>query len=150
MPFPEPPNPDYASAVRASFAMQGFMRTIGASLTLVEPGAVHIDLPFAAQLTQHDGLIHAGVIASLADNACGYAALSLAPSGCNVLAVEFKINLLSPARAPRFQARGRVIRSGRTLTIAQADVFGVTETQSAEDSQLVATMVETVFVKNAG
>src|SRR5262249_38843384 len=103
--------------IRYSFARQGLMSTLNASLTFVAPGEIHIDMPFAAHLTQQDGYIHGGVITSLADNACGYAALSLAPAGSNVLAVEFKVNLLTPARAPHFQARGRVLRRGRTLTV---------------------------------
>jgi uncharacterized protein (TIGR00369 family) len=91
------------------------------------------------------GYVHAGVITSLADNACGYAVLSLAPADCDVLAVEFKINFLAPARAPSFSAHARVIRRGRTLTVAHADVFGV----GTSGQELIATMIETVFVKCA-
>jgi uncharacterized protein (TIGR00369 family) len=138
-----PSNPNYASLIEASFLRQGLMATLNASLSHVAPGEVYIDMPFGQHLTQQNGYIHAGAITSLADNACGYAALSLAPPGCNVLAVEFKINLLAPARAPHFQARGRVLRHGRTLTVAQADVFGI----GAGDAELIATMLQTVFVK---
>jgi uncharacterized protein (TIGR00369 family) len=138
-----PSNPNYASLIQESFLKQGLMATLNASLAHVAPGEIHIDMPFGQHLTQQNGFIHAGAITSLADNACGYAALSLAPPGCDVLAVEFKINLLAPARAPHFQARGRVLRRGRTLTVAQADVFGV----EAGEAELIATMLQTVFVR---
>jgi uncharacterized protein (TIGR00369 family) len=141
----EPVNPDFTSVIRESFARQGLMTTLGASLTLIAPGQVHIGMPFAAHLTQQNGYIHAGAITSIADNACGYATLSLLPAGWDILAAEFKINLLAPARAPRFEARARIIRSGRTLTIAQADVFGITE----DVDELVATMLQSVFIKRA-
>jgi len=138
-----PVNPNYAALIEESFFKQGLMATLNATLAHVGPGEIHIDMPFGDHLTQQNGYIHAGAITSLADNACGYAALSLAPPGCNVLAVEFKINLLAPARAPRFQARGRVLRHGRTLSVAQADVFGM----EAGKAELIATMLQTVFVK---
>jgi uncharacterized protein (TIGR00369 family) len=141
----EPTNPNYVSLIKESFSRHGLTATLGASLALISPGEIHIDMPFAKHLTQQNGYIHAGVITSLADNACGYAALSLAPIGCDVLAVEFKINLLAPARAPHFQARARVVRRGRTLTIVRADVFGV----NVSEHELIATMMHTVFVKRA-
>lgn len=140
-----PTNPNYASAIEESFRRQGLTQTLNASLSFIGPGEVHISMPFAAHLTQQNGFIHAGVITSLADNACGYAALSLAPGDCDVLAVEFKINLLEPARAANFVARARVLRRGRTLTIAQADVFGM----NPSGHELIATMIETVFVRPA-
>jgi uncharacterized protein (TIGR00369 family) len=137
-------NPDFAANVHESFARHGMNATIGASLTAVEAGRVHIRLPFSPQLTQQNGYLHAGAIATIADNACGYAALSLAPAGTDVVAAEFKVNLLAPARAAMFEARARVLRPGRTLTVVQADVFGI----EGDTQELVATMIETVFVKN--
>jgi uncharacterized protein (TIGR00369 family) len=121
------------------------MTTLGASLSHVAPGEV--DLAFAARpdLVQQNGFVHAGVLAAIADSACGYAAFSLAPAGCDVLAVEFKINLLAPARAPRFVARGRVLRAGRTLTACRADVFGIDD-GGAET--LVAAMQSTIIVRS--
>jgi len=121
------------------------MTTLGASLSHVAPGEV--DLAFAARpdLVQQNGFVHAGVLAAIADSACGYAAFSLAPAGCDVLAVEFKINLLAPARAPRFVARGRVLRAGRTLTACRADVFGIDD-DGAE--VLVAAMQATIIVRS--
>jgi uncharacterized protein (TIGR00369 family) len=108
--------------VRASFARQTFMRTLGAALTRVAPGEVEITLPFREDLLQQSGFMHAGTIASIADTACGYAALSTMPAGAEVLSVEFKMNLLAPARGDAFVARARVVRSGRTLTVCSADV----------------------------
>jgi len=120
------------------------MTLLGATLSHVAPGEV--DLAFAARpdLVQQNGFLHAGVLAAIADSACGYAAFTLGPAGCDVLAVEFKINLLAPARAPRFVARGRVLRAGRTLTACRADVFGIAD-DGAET--LVAAMQSTIIVR---
>lgn len=121
------------------------MTTLGATLLHVAPGEV--DLGFAARpdLTQQNGFVHAGALAAVADSANGYAAFTLAAPGTDVLAVEFKINLLAPARAPRFVARGRVIRAGRMLTVCRADVFGVPADGGVE--ALVATMLSTIIVR---
>src|SRR5436190_23045429 len=108
----EPQDPEFRARVTTSFSRQAFMGTIGASLELVEPGEVHIALPFSAHLSQQHGYLHAGATAAIADSANGYAALTLAPADAEVLAVEFKINLMAPASAGRFLARGRVLRSG--------------------------------------
>jgi uncharacterized protein (TIGR00369 family) len=118
-------DPDYAERVRRSFAAQAFMATLGARLERVAPGEVVIALPFRADLTQQHGFLHAGVTAALADSACGYAALTLMEPGAAVLSVEFKINLLAPARGERFEASARVIRPGRTLMICSAEVRAV-------------------------
>src|SRR5206468_4704225 len=104
---PEPQDPEFRARVTTSFSRQAFMGTIGASLELVEPGEVHIALPFSKQLAQQHGYLHAGATTAIADSANGYAALTLAPPEAEVLAVEFKINLMAPASAPRFLARGR-------------------------------------------
>ena len=138
-------NPNFAASVRESFARQPMMTSLGARLTTVEPGRVHIAMMFSAAFTQQNGFMHAGAIASLADSACGYAAFTLAPAGSDVLAVEFKINLLAPARAPEFEARARVIRSGRTLTTCLADVWGLDEGREL----LVATMMSTIIVRHS-
>lgn len=98
------------------------MRTVGARLVSVEPGHVVIEWAFDSNLTQQHGFLHAGVVAAVADSACGYAALSLMPAGVAVLSVEFKINLMKPAAGERFQAVGKVIRAGRTLTVCGAEV----------------------------
>lgn len=138
-----PANPDFEAVVRESFARQTFMAALGATLHAVAPGRIAIEAPFRAEHAQQNGFLHAGVLTSIADSACGYAALTLAPAGCDVLAVEFKINLLRPAVAPRFVARAEVLRAGRTLTVARADVFGLRD----EGEELVAAMMSTVIAR---
>lgn len=130
--------------VRENFDRQGFNATLNARLHYVEPGEVHVEVPYSAQLTQQNGFLHAGVIASIADNACGYAAMSAAPSGHNPLAVEFKVNLLSPARGDRFIARARVLRRGRTLSVIRADVFAISDGRE----EIIATMLETAILRS--
>ena len=98
------------------------MRTVGARLVSVEEGHVVIEWPFSSNLTQQHGFLHAGVVAAVADSACGYAALSLMPRGVAVLTVEFKVNLMRPAAGEHFRAVGKVIRAGRTLSVCGADV----------------------------
>lgn len=137
-----PPDPNYEQRVRDSFARQNVMSTIGASLLYVRPGEVGIDLPFSPALGQQNGYVHAGVITTIADSACGYAALTMAPQGVDVLSVEFKVNLLSPAIGDRLQARGKVIRAGRTITVCSADVFGLT----GDSEKHVATMLATIII----
>jgi uncharacterized protein (TIGR00369 family) len=140
-------DPAYESRVRASFDKQRFMATIGARLVRVAPGEVDIEVAMRDDLVQQHGFLHAGVLASAADSACGYAALSLMPAGAAVLSIEFKINLLAPAAGERMVARGRVLRAGRTITVCQGDV-----TAYAGDSEkLVASMVATMMtVENRG
>ena len=138
-----PRNAEFESAVRESFARQTLMATLGASIARLEPGAVDLRLPYSPALCQQNGYLHAGAIASVADSANGYAAYTLAPSNTDVLAVEFKINLLEPARGSHFVACGRVIRAGRTLTICQADVFA----HDGARQVLIATMLSTIIVR---
>src|SRR5882762_11363531 len=120
-----PLNPSFAEEVAASFAQQPIMNLIGARLSLVEPGVVEITLPYRADLAQQHGYLHAGVVTTIADSACGYAAFTLMPADSNVLSVEFKVNLLRPAQGETFVARAEVIKAGRTLTVVRADVFGI-------------------------
>jgi uncharacterized protein (TIGR00369 family) len=143
MAFP-PGNPAFEAVVRDSFDRQALMHTLGARLLRVAPGEVDIALAHAPALTQQNGFLHAGALASIADSACGYAAFSLAPPETDVLAVEFKINLMAPARAPRFLARGRVLRPGRTLTVCQAEVVGIADGGGQE---LVATSLSTIIIR---
>jgi uncharacterized protein (TIGR00369 family) len=116
------PDRAFASRVRASFARQAFMATIGAQLVSVEAGRAVIELPFRADLTQQNGFLHAGVVTSVIDSACGYAALSLMSPGSGVLSVEFKINLMKPAAGSLFRATGKVLRAGRTLTVCTGEL----------------------------
>jgi len=141
MPTFAPADPGYAARVRTSFDRQQVMRTIGASLVSVAPGEVTIELPFRADLTQQHGFLHAGVVTTIADSACGYAALSLMVPAAAVLTVEYKVNLLAPARGDRVIARGRVLRPGRTITVCEADVVAV----HAGGEQPVATMLATMI-----
>src|SRR4051812_26626558 len=115
------PDPAFESSVRASFARQAMMTTLGARIAHVAPGEVDLSAPFASAFGQQNGYGHAGAIAPLADSANGYAAYTLAPPASDILAVEFKINLLAPARGEQFVACGRVVRPGRTLTVCQAE-----------------------------
>lgn len=117
------------------------MSTIGASLGAVEPGAVDVILPFRDDLTQQDGFLHAGIVAAVADSACGYAANTLMPATARVLSIEFKLNLLAPAVGERLEARARVIRAGRTVTVCQADVLAIT----GKSEKLIATMTGTMM-----
>jgi uncharacterized protein (TIGR00369 family) len=117
-----PQDPDFAARVRESFARQRFMALLGARLARVEPGLCEIELDYRADLTQQHEYLHAGVCASIADSAAGYAAYSLMPAGSSVLAVEFKVNLLEPARGERFVARARVLRAGRRLSVSELEV----------------------------
>jgi uncharacterized protein (TIGR00369 family) len=131
-----------ADRVRASFAKQRVMATIGATLDAVEPGAVTISMASNAALTQQHGYLHAGIIATIADSACGYAALSLMPDDAAVLSIEFKANMLAPADGERFVARGRVIKPGRTIMVCDATVHAV----RTDGEKLVATMTGTMMV----
>ena len=138
----KPLNPSFAADVANSFAQQPVMSLIGARLAHVEPGIVEIELPFRADLTQQDGYLHAGVITTVADSAAGYAAYTLMPAGSRVLSIEFKVNLLRPARGELFVARAEVIKAGRTLTVVRADVFA---TGANSEKELVATMQGTMM-----
>jgi uncharacterized protein (TIGR00369 family) len=120
-----PRDPDCEQRVRASFARQAVMATIGATLESVAPGEVVVELPFIAALTQQHGFLHAGIIASVLDSACGYAALSLMDPGAAVLSIEFKVHLLAPARGDSFRAIGRVVRAGRTVTVVSGELRAV-------------------------
>ena len=117
----QPRDPDFAAKVRDSFARQGVMGHLGASLHRLEPGLVEIDLPFRPQLSQQHGYFHAGVVATVADSCAGYAAFSLMPPGSSVLSIEFKVNLIAPADGRLLRARGKVVRSGRTITVCQME-----------------------------
>jgi uncharacterized protein (TIGR00369 family) len=138
--MPEPRNPKFKEKISASFANFPLMHAIGARLARVEPGQVDIELPFRADLTQQHGYVAAPTITAILDVACGYAAMSLVPLGTSILTVEFKVNLLSPASGERFIARGRVMRSGRMLTVCAGDAVAM----NGPEEKLVATMLATM------
>lgn len=127
--------------VAANFSRQPAMALIGAELLVLEPGRVEVSFPFQRELTQQDGFIHAGIIATAADSACGYAALSSMPAGSEVLSVEFKLNLLRPAAGERFVARAHVLKRGKTLTAVRADVFALMGVQERLIAAMQATMI---------
>jgi uncharacterized protein (TIGR00369 family) len=127
--------------VRESFSRQAFMRTLGAEITSLGHGKIEIRLGFQSALTQQNGFIHAGVLTSIMDSACGYAAMSVGPEKHDVLSVEFKVNLLAPARGDYFVARAAVKRPGRNLTVCTADAFAL---QNGRE-KLVATMLATMM-----
>jgi uncharacterized protein (TIGR00369 family) len=141
----QPSNPGYEAAIRDGFSRQPLMATLGATLARIAPGEVDVRLPYAAKLCQQNGFLHAGAVASIADTANGYAAYTLAPAGTDVLAVEFKINLMAPATGDEFLACGRVLRPGRTLSVCLADVYAVTRGERKQ----VATMLSTIIVRPA-
>ena len=141
MPTFQPQDPHFESRVRASFARQTVMATIGATLTKVLPGEVEIVLPFRSDLAQQDGYLHAGIVTTIVDSACGYAAFSLMSVDAAVLTVEYKVNFLAPAQGERLIARGRVTKAGRTLTVGSGDVFAV----RGDQEHMVATMLATMM-----
>jgi uncharacterized protein (TIGR00369 family) len=134
-------NATFAEEVESSFNQQTIMALIGAELTRVEPGIVEITLPYRADLAQQHGYLHAGIVTAIADSACGYAAYSLMPPNSEVLSVEFKMNLLRPAKGEMFSAVAEVVKSGKTLTVVRADVFGI----EGDRRDLIATMLGTMI-----
>lgn len=136
-----PKDPAFRARVQASFDRQGLMGTLGASILTISPGAVDIALSPNPSVSQQHGFVHAGAVAAIADSAAGYAALSLMPPGTGVLTTEFKINLVAPAAGERIVARGRVVKAGRTLTLAQTEVFS----ETAGEEKLVALLTATLM-----
>ena len=134
----QPKDPAFAARVRASFARQKAMVLIGARLAAVEPGFAEIALPYRPELTQQKAYVHGGILGMIADSACGYAAYSLMPATSSLVTVEYKINILAPAKSD-LVARGVVIRPGRTLTIARGDVY-------TADGTHVASMLQTLMM----
>jgi uncharacterized protein (TIGR00369 family) len=143
----EPRDPEFEARVRASFARQAVMRTVGATIERVAPGEVALALPFHDELTQQHGFLHAGIATAVMDSACGYAALTLMEPGAAVLSVEFKVQLLAPARGARFLASGRVVRGGRTLTVVAGELraFAQDSVAGADSSEIVALLTGTMM-----
>ena len=137
----EPQDPAFAERVRASFGMQGAMHTIGAALAEIGPGRVVIELPWRAELTQQHGFLHAGMVATALDSACGYAASTLMPAEAGVLTIEYKINLLAPAQGTRFRMEGVVVKPGRTISVTEGRAYALHEGRE----KLIATMGATLM-----
>ena len=127
--------------IRESFAKQGLMQTLGASLVHVSPGQVEIALVPRPEIAQQHGFVHAGAVSAIADSAAGYAALSMMPAGRGILTTEFKINLLAPAAGTRIVARGKVVKAGRTLTLAQTEVLAENDGKERLVALLTATLM---------
>ena len=137
----EPKDREFKSRVTRSFDEQAVMSTIGAVLAEVDAGRVVIELPYRADLTQQDGFIHAGISSTIMDSACGYAAFSLMPAEARVLTIEFKINLLAPAAGDSFRAVGTVRKPGRSVFVAESELYARTN----GNDKLVATMHGTLM-----
>lgn len=141
----QPLNPDFAETLNGSLARQGVMRLLGAEISIAEPGEVELVVPFRTELSQQHGYFHAGITTTALDSACGGAALSLMPSGSEVLSVEFKVNLLAPAAGDRLVARGSVVRAGRTITVVRGDAYAVTGVGADAREVHCATLQGTMF-----
>ncbi len=136
-----PYDPDYITKVETSFAKQNAMHTLGLQLIDVQAGALVLEMPYNKELTQQNGFIHAGIITTALDSACGYAAFSLMKPEAAVLTVEFKTNLLAPAEGERFIFRAEVLKPGRTLTISEAKAYAVKD----DREKLIASMTATLM-----
>jgi uncharacterized protein (TIGR00369 family) len=141
MPRFEPKNPDFREVATATFAAQRAMQTLGIRIARLEPGEVDLAMDYAPEYSQQNGFVHAGIITAGLDNACGIAAFTLMPAGADILTVEFKTNLLAPAKGERFEFRGQVVKPGRTLTVCEGRAYA---TNHGVES-LVATMTGTLM-----
>lgn len=133
------PDPDYKQRVQESFDRQPMMKTLGVTIARLEPGTIDLEFDHSDQFTQQHGFIHAGAVATVLDSACGYAAFSLMPADAAVLTVEYKVNLVRPAKAHRYRASAQVIKPGRTLTVCQATATSV------DDDRVIAVMTGTLM-----
>jgi uncharacterized protein (TIGR00369 family) len=138
----QPKDPNFAERVRASFARQRTMQTLGIEIARLQPGEIELRMSYRPEYTQQHGFMHAGIIATALDSACGYAAFSLMPAAAGVLTVEFKTNLLAPAKGDRFLFRAHVVKPGRTLTVCDARALAVDD---GAGERLVATMTGTLM-----
>ena len=142
MPRFEPRDPEFEAKVRSSFANQTAMQTLGAVMGKVEPGQVEIEMPFQADLTQQHGFIHGGIVTSILDSACWYAAFSLIAPDSAVLTVEYKVNFMAPAKGERLVSRGQVLRPGASITVYKGDVVAY----DGGEEKLVTTMLMTMMI----
>jgi uncharacterized protein (TIGR00369 family) len=138
-----PKDPNYESRIRDVLRLQTAMQTIGASVVSIAPGVVRLQMPFDARFTQQHGYLHAAIFTMLVDTACGCAAITLSPPGCNVLTVEYKVNFLNPAQGETFIATGEVQKAGRTLTVCTGKVMAVRADGTTSD---IATMLTTMMI----
>ena len=137
----EPSDSGYKEKVIESFSRQEVMKTVNASIITIGPGVIELEFPYQSSLTQQHGFIHAGIVSTVLDSACGYAAFSLMPENAAVLTIEFKLNLLSPAKGERFRAIGRVKKPGKNITVTEGELFSYSE----GEQKLIAVMVGTIM-----
>ena len=141
MPRFDPKNPDFRKVAADTFDRQRAMQTLGISIARLEPGEVDLAMPYSVDLTQQNGFVHAGIITAGLDSACGIAAFTLMPDGSDILTVEFKTNLLAPARGERFAFRATVVKPGRTLTVCEGRAYALRDGIET----LIATMTGTLM-----
>ncbi|MDH3455039.1 MAG: PaaI family thioesterase [Desulfuromonadales bacterium] len=134
-------DPNYETRVRTSFDKQAVMSTLGAHMVHVAPGEVVIEFHHDPSLTQQNGYIHAGVVTTVVDSACGYAAYTLMPADSDVLTIEYKVNFMAPAKGEVFKAVGKVLRSGRTITVCCGDVLALEDGKERVVATMLATMI---------
>jgi uncharacterized protein (TIGR00369 family) len=137
-----PADPGFRQRVHDSFARQDVMHTLGATLEVADAGRVVIVMPHKAELSQQHGFVHAGIVSTALDSACGYAAFSLMPADAAVLTIEFKVNLLAPARGPWFRFEGLVVKAGRTISVAEGKAW---QHEAGGAESLCATMTATIM-----
>jgi uncharacterized protein (TIGR00369 family) len=141
-----PKDPHFADRMRASFARQRAMQTLGVEISRLAAGEIELAMPYEAAFTQQHGFVHAGIMATVLDSACGYAAFSLMPADAAVLTVEFKTNLLAPAKGERFLFRAHVVKPGRTLTVCEGRAFALeNDAPTGSQERLVASMNGTLM-----
>jgi len=136
-------DPEIEARVRQNFAEQRVMELIGARMVSVALGEVIIEVPFRDDLVQQNGYVHAGIVTTILDSACGYAAFTMMPANSGVLSVEFKVNLLAPAAGDVIRAHAHVKRAGRTLTVCTADAIAVRDGEETVCATMLATMFRT-------
>jgi len=137
----QPKNPDYRAVSIGTFEAQRAMKTLGISITRLQPGEVDLAMDYSQEFTQQHGFIHAGIVTMLCDTACGFAALSLMPEDAAVLTTEFKVNLLSPAKGERLIAHGRVVRPGKKLMVCLGEVFAEEAGRRKQVALMTASMM---------
>ena len=142
MSLPSPADPGFRQRVHDSFARQAVMATLGATLEVADAGRVVIVMPHKPELCQQHGFVHAGIVSTALDSACGYAAFSLMPADAAVLTIEFKVNLLAPARGPWFRFEGVVVKTGRTISVVEGRAW---QHEAGGPESLCATMTATVM-----
>jgi len=141
MSAPAPLSREVEERVRASFARQGLINTLNGKIAHISPGELHIVAPFDERFTQQDGFLHAGIVTTLMDSACGYASYTLMPADSRVLSMEFKVNFLSPAVGEYFRAEGRVVKSGKTISVCAGKFFAIGNQQEKLVAMMQATMI---------